>query len=100
MTQTTFTFRIDEELKSAFAEAARAEDRSAAQLLRALMRDEVRRWSEARNHDAWFRAEVEQAMREADDPAVGRISHEAVRTSWRQQRAALERRAEGDAGKA
>jgi hypothetical protein len=42
--------------------------------------------------DAWFRAEVEQGMREADDPAVTRIPHEKIASNWRRQRAALVKR--------
>ncbi len=93
MAQTTFTFRVDDELKSAFAESAEAQDRTAAQLLRVLMRDAVRRQREAREHDAWFRGEVERGIREADDPAVRRIPHEGVRSNWRRQRAELVKRA-------
>ena len=93
MAQTTFTFRVDDELKSAFAESAEAQDRTAAQLLRVLMRDAVQRQREAREHDAWFRGEVERGMREADDPAVRRIPHEDVRSNWRRQRAELAKRA-------
>ncbi len=95
MSQGTFTFRVDDDLKSAFAEAAKAEDRTSAQLLRVLMREAVRRQQDAQEHDAWFRGEVEQAMREADDRAVRRSPHEDVRSSWRQQRAELAERAGG-----
>ena len=95
MPETTFTFRVDDDLKTAFAETAKAEDRTAAQLLRVLMRKAVQRQQEAREHDAWFRSEVEQGMREADDPQVHRITHEDVRSNWRQQRAKLVKRAGG-----
>lgn len=47
----------------------------------------------AREHDAWFRAEVEQGMRDADDPAVKRIAHDEVAARWRRQRAALVKQA-------
>lgn len=89
----TSTFRVDDELKARFSEVASARERTAAQLLRVLMREEVQRWGEAREHDAPFRGQVEQALAEADDPEVQRVPHEQVRTSWRQQRAELERRA-------
>jgi len=42
-----------------------------------------------REHDAWFRAEVEQGMREADDPSIKRIPQEEVSARWRRERAAL-----------
>lgn len=96
MAQATFTFRVDDDLKSAFAETARAQDRTAAQLLRVLMRDAVRRQQEVREHDVWFRSEVEQALREADDPTVRRIPHDQVQSSWRQQRAKLAKRIGGE----
>jgi predicted transcriptional regulator len=93
MGDSTFTFRVDDELKAAFAEVAAAQEHTAAQLLRLLMRDAVRSWIETEEHDAWFRGEVEQALGEAADPAVDPIPHDQVLSSWRQQRADLERRA-------
>jgi predicted transcriptional regulator len=98
MTQATFTFRVDDDLKAAFAAAAKDQERTAAQLLRLLMRGAVERRQEAREHDAWFRGEVERAMGEADDGAVGRIPHEDIESRWRQQRAELVKRAGGENG--
>jgi|SRR6056297_3315094 len=95
MPETTFTFRVDEELKAAFAEVAANQERSAAQLLRVLMKDAVHHDRELREHDRWFRGEIEHALIEADDPATARTAHESVRSSWQQQRAALERQATG-----
>ena len=46
-----------------------------------------------REHDAWFRAEVEQGMREADDPSIKRIPQDEVSAWWRRERAALVKRA-------
>ena len=93
MGESTFTFRVDDELKTAFAETAKAQDRTAAQLLRVLMRDTIEREKNARAHDAWFRGEVEQALREADNPKTPRIAHENVDSNWRKQRAKLAKRA-------
>jgi predicted transcriptional regulator len=95
MPEATFTFRIDEELKSAFAEAAKAQDRTSAQLLRTLMRQAVREASEAAAHDAWFRAEVEEGLREADDPSIQPIPDEDVRAEFAARRAAALRKASG-----
>ena len=92
MTQTTFTFRVDDDLKIAFSEAAKAQDRSAAQLLRVLMREAVRKENAAREHEAWFRREVEQGLREADDSSIQRVPHEKVDESWKKQRAAVKKR--------
>lgn len=92
--QTTFTFRVDEDLKAAFHEAAATQEHTAAQLLRVLMRDAVDRQRSLQEHDAWVRGEVERALVEADsDPT--RIAHEQVRSDWRRQRAELEQRAAG-----
>jgi hypothetical protein len=93
--ESTFTFRVDVELKAAFAEVAATQERTAAQLLRVLMKDAVRRDRELREHDRWFRGEVEHALSEADDPATGRLAHDSVRSSWQQQRAAIEQQTTG-----
>ena len=50
MPHATFTFRLDDRLKTDFAEVARAQDRTTAQLLRVLMRAEVNRQREAADH--------------------------------------------------
>ena len=87
MPHATFTFRLDGRLKTDFAEVAKAQDRTAAQLLRVLMRAEISRQREMAEHDAWFRAEIKQSLREADDPNVARIPHEEVREAMRRERA-------------
>ena len=46
MGEATFTFRVEDALKSAFGEAAKARDQTAAQLLRGFMRDYVKRQQE------------------------------------------------------
>ena len=46
MPDATFTFRLDDRLKTDFAEVAKAQDRTTAQLLRVLMRTEVNRQRE------------------------------------------------------
>ena len=43
MSEATFTFRVDDALKSEFAQAAKARDRTGAQLLRDFMREYVKR---------------------------------------------------------
>jgi len=66
MSKTTFTFRVDETLKSEFSAAAKHCDRNAAQLLRDFMRDFVRQQQEAAAHDAWFRRQVQIGLDSAD----------------------------------
>ena len=95
MADSTFTFRVDDELKAAFADVASAQEHTAAQLLRIVMRNTVQQWHESHEHDAWIRNEVNHALREATDPGIERIPHDRVLSSWRQQRAELERRAAG-----
>jgi len=52
MAESTVVVRVDDELKTAFVEAAKAADRTTSQLLRDFMRDFVRSQSEAAEYDA------------------------------------------------
>ena len=52
MNESTFTFRVDKQLKDEFTEAAKAVDRSGAQLLRDFMRDYVKQHQEEVERDA------------------------------------------------
>ena len=90
MPETTFTFRVDEALKSAFTDAAKAHDRSGSQLLRDFMREYV----EKAEYDAWFRAEVEEALRESDDPNAEWVPNEQAEAEWQVRKAGLLARAE------
>ena len=83
VSETTFTFRVDQELKKAFTKAARADHRPGSQLLRDFMRDYVER----AEHHAWFRAEVEQSLKESDDPNVELVPHEEVTRKLKARRA-------------
>ena len=96
MPNATFTFRLDDRLKTDFAEIAKAQDRTTAQLLRVLMRAEVSRQREMAEHDAWFRAEVNQSLQEADNSNVARIPHEEVRAILRRERARLPTRSDSE----
>lgn len=94
MSETTFTFRVDDKLKTKFAEAAKAQDRTGAQLLRDFMRDYVRHQQEAAEHDAWFRHQVQAGL---DSANAGRlISSEEVEAEFTARRAQT-RRQLGDA---
>ena len=46
-------------------------------------------------HDKWFRAQVEEAINEADDPATVWVSNEDAKVQWAKKRAALAARIEG-----
>jgi len=66
MREATFTFRVDEALKTEFSTAAKARDRSGAQLLRDFMREFVQQQQEAAAHDAWFRRQVQMGLDSAN----------------------------------
>jgi predicted transcriptional regulator len=95
MPETTFTFRVDQELKTVFTTAAHANDRPGSQLLRDFMRDYVER----AEHDAWFRAEVEQSLQEADDANVKLIPHAEVLRKWKARRAEHIKKAKSQRGR-
>jgi len=63
MPETTFTFRVEDSLKAAFADAANQKDRTAAQLLRDFMRSYVAETRDDAEYDAWFRRKVEAGER-------------------------------------
>jgi hypothetical protein len=56
----------------------------------------MKRAHEAAAHDRWFRAQVEEGLREADDPAIAGIPHEQVMA---EMKAAIDRTATRPAGK-
>ncbi len=92
MSETTFTFRVDETLKSEFATAAKARDRTGAQLLRDFMRDFVRQQQEAAEHDAWFRRQVKIGLDSAN--AGNLIPAAEVEARFATKRATTRRRLE------
>ena len=95
MTEATVTFRVDEALKREFAQAAKAKDRTGAQLLRDFMRQYVERQQEVAAHDAWFRQEVQIGL---DAANAGHLipgnEVEAEAAAWRE---ATRRRMAGEA---
>ncbi len=62
--ESVFTLKLETELRDSFVAAAAAVDRSASQLVRDFMRDFVQTRKEEREHDAWFRREVEKALKD------------------------------------
>ncbi len=86
MSEATFTFRVDETLKTDFACAAKLRDRSGAQILRDFMRDFVRQQQEAASHDSWFRREVQVGLNEAAaGDLVSGEDIEAEAAAWREE---------------
>ncbi|WP_018079273.1 CopG family ribbon-helix-helix protein [Thiobacillus denitrificans] len=92
MSEATFTFRVDESLKSEFSNAAKSRDRNAAQLLRDFMRDFVRQQQETAEHDAWFRRQVQIGLDSAN--AGNLIPAVEVEAKFAAKRAATRRRLE------
>ncbi|PWR20606.1 CopG family ribbon-helix-helix protein [Zavarzinia compransoris] len=92
MREATFTFRVDETLKAEFASAAKARDRSGAQLLRDFMREVVQQQRDAAEHDAWFRRQVQIGLDSAN--AGNLIPAADVEARFAAKRAATRRRLE------
>lgn len=85
MNEATFTFRVDEGLKSEFTTAAKSSDRNAAQVLRGFMRDYVRQQQEAAEHDAWFRRQVQIGIDAANaGDLISAEEVEAEAEAWRE----------------
>jgi len=85
MNEATFTFRVDEGLKSEFTTAAKSSDRNAAQVLRGFMRDYVRQQQEAAEHDAWFRRQVQIGIDAANaGDLISAEEVEAEAAAWRE----------------
>lgn len=87
MSDATFTFRVDDLLKREFNEAAKQHDQTGAQLMRAFMRDYVKRSAQQLEHDAWFRRQVQLGLdsAEADDL----IPNDDVESTFAARRAAV-----------
>lgn len=90
MSQSTFTIRVDRELKDSFASVAKSMDRTGAQLLRDYMRDIVRRQTDADEHDAWFRDQVQTGLASAN--AGNLLPNEEVEAKFTARRAESRRK--------
>ena len=66
MSDATFTFRVEEDLKAQFTIAAKGRDRSGAQLLRDFMREFVQQQQVVADHEQWFRQQVQAGMDSAN----------------------------------
>jgi predicted transcriptional regulator len=95
MSEATFTFRVEEDLKNAFSLAAKTRDRSAAQLLCEFMRDFVQQQQEAAEHDDWFRRQVQIGLDSAN--AGNLIPAAEVEDRFAAKREATRRRLEASA---
>ena len=84
MTEATFTFRVENELKDSFTTAAKARDRTGAQLLRDFMRDFVKKQQDAAEHEVWFRRQVQVGLDSAN--AGNLVSAEDVEAEFAKRR--------------
>ena len=66
MPESTFTFRVDETLKAAFTAAAKANDRSGAQVLRDVMRDYAAAEVPELGYKDWLVTKISQSIAQAD----------------------------------
>lgn len=87
MSESTFTFRVDDTLKLAFADVAKQQDRTAAQLLRDFMRSYVVENKADLEYDAWFRRKVEEGRRAVKEGRV--LSNEEVEIRAKERRTAI-----------
>ncbi|MEX0604800.1 MAG: hypothetical protein WD623_05715 [Marinobacter sp.] len=92
MSEATFTFRVDDALKSQFTQAAKSRDRSGAQLLRDFMREFIQQQQEVAEHDAWFRRQVQAGLDSAN--AGNLVPAAEVEARFAARRAATRRRSE------
>lgn len=86
MTNSTFTFRVEKDLKEKFTALAKALDCTGAQLLRQLMRDFVHSQQKSeKEYDQWFRRQVQIGL---DSANAGRlIPNEVVEAKFAKRRA-------------
>lgn len=66
MSEATFTFQVDEDLKDQFTKAAAGQNSTGAQLLRDFMHEFVRLQQEAPEYDDWFRHQVQIGLDSAE----------------------------------
>jgi predicted transcriptional regulator len=88
MTESTITIRVDGELKTAFARAAEARNRSDADLLREFMQDYIEGQRTDSEYEQWFRRQVQIGIDAADAGEL--IPAEEVEAEFAALRAASE----------
>jgi DNA-damage-inducible protein J len=89
VSETTFTFRVDSDLKERFAEAAKEHDRVGSQLLRDFMRSFITQRTDTAAYETWFRQQVQGAL---DDPRPP-LPSRTVEQHFAKRRAAARRKA-------
>lgn len=85
MSESTVVIRVDDELKIAFASAAKAADRTASQLLRDFMRDFVSRQSQQKEYEQWLQEKVDLSRKALLEGRV--VDNEDVEAYFAERRA-------------
>lgn len=85
MSESTVVIRVDDELKIAFASAAKAADRTASQLLRDFMRDFVSRQSQQKEYEQWLQEKVDLSRKALQEGRV--VDNEDVEDYFAERRA-------------
>ena len=95
MSESTFTFRVDEDLKAAFTAAAKDNDRTAAQILRETMREYIAAEAPPTpEYVAWLRKKVEKSRAQI---ARGEyLTNEEMEQRMAEKRSKLRERIEKD----
>ena len=95
MSESTFTFRVDEGLKAAFTAAAKGNDRTAAQILRETMREYIAAEAPPTpEYVAWLRGKVEKSRAQI---ARGEyLTNEEMEQRMAEKRSKLRERIEKD----
>ncbi|HEJ7042319.1 MAG: hypothetical protein E6093_21065 [Serratia liquefaciens] len=85
MSESIVVIRVDDELKIAFASAAKAADRTASQLLRDFMRDFVSRQSQQKEYEQWLQEKVDLSRKALQEGRV--VDNEDVEAYFAERRA-------------
>ena len=86
MAETTITIRIEPELKTAFSQAAEAQNRTDEDLLREFMQDYIETQRTDAEYEQWFRRQVQIGIDAADAGQL--ISAEEVEAEFAALRSA------------
>jgi hypothetical protein len=92
MSKVTLTFEVEEDIAKILAESATAHGEDVAQLLRDLAEDYAREQQEPMDEPDWLIAEIDEGLREANDPNAVWISQEDAQADMQRQREGLLRR--------
>ncbi len=87
-----FTLKLEADLRDAFMKEAAESHRPASQIVRDFMREFVKKQREQREYDEWLDADLDRAIKAADDPSTKWYTHEEVVADMERQRQSLLKR--------